>query len=126
MNLRAKSLVLVNEAKKRALEVMHACATPDGFSASAPSHGFHYPEIWARDNGIMTLGALASGDEDLIATSRNYLKCMAAHQSPLGMIPLNVNPADNHVNKENAPAVDGNLWYLLAHYALYEASPDPD
>lgn len=97
---------------------MHACATPDGFSASAPSHGFHYPEIWARDNGIMTLGALASGDEDLLAISRRYLTCMATYQSPLGMIPLNVNPAEHHVNKENAPAVDGNLWYLLAHYAI--------
>jgi glycogen debranching enzyme len=123
MKSRAKSLI--DEAKKHALEVMHACATPDGFSASAPSHGFHYPEIWARDNGIMTLGTLASGDEDLIAISRNYLKCMAAHQSPLGMIPLNVNTAEHHVNKENAPAVDGNLWYLLAHYALYQACPDP-
>ncbi|ETX02764.1 MAG: hypothetical protein ETSY2_34840 [Candidatus Entotheonella gemina] len=123
MKPRAKSLI--SEAKKRALEVMHACATPDGFSASAPSHGFHYPEIWARDNGIMALGALASGDEDLIAVSRNYLKCMTAYQSPLGMIPLNVNTAEHHVNKENAPAVDGNLWYLLAYYALYETYPDP-
>ena len=123
MKLHAKGLV--SEAKKRALEVMHACATPDGFSASAPSHGFHYPDIWARDNGIMTLGALACEDEDLIAISRKYLECMTAYQSPLGMIPINVNPAKQHMNKENAPPVDGNLWYLLAHYAHHEKHPDP-
>ena len=123
MKLHAKGLV--SEAKKRALEVMHACATPDGFSASAPSHGFHYPDIWARDNGIMTLGALACEDEDLIAISRKYLECMTVYQSPLGMIPINVNPAKQHMNKENAPPVDGNLWYLLAHYAHHEKHPDP-
>ena len=123
MKLHAKGLIA--EAKKRALEVMHACATPDGFSASAPSHGFHYPDIWARDNGIMTLGALACEDEDLIAISRKYLECMTVYQSPLGMIPINVNPAKQHMNKENAPPVDGNLWYLLAHYAHHEKHPDP-
>lgn len=123
MKPRAKGLI--SEARKRALEVMHACATPDGFSASAPSHGFHYPEIWARDNGIMALGALASSDEELMAISRKYLECMTAYQSPLGMIPINVYTAQHRVNKENAPPVDGNLWYILAHYALYEKHPDP-
>ncbi len=115
---------LISEAGKRALDVMHECATPYGFRASASNHGFHYPEIWARDNGIMTLGALASGDEDLISTSRDYLDCMSAHQSPLGMIPINVNPEEHRTCKENAPPVDSNLWYLLAHYAHYQHNQD--
>jgi glycogen debranching enzyme len=122
--MKAPEKRLISEAGKRALEVMHACSTPNGFCASAPGHGFHYPEIWARDNGIMALGALASGEPDLISVSRHYLECMSAHQTPLGMIPINVDTAKQRMNKENAPPVDGNLWYILAHYALYEQNQD--
>jgi len=51
---------LIDEARNRAMDVLSRCYTPHGFRASALAAG--YPQIWARDNGIMMLGVVASGD----------------------------------------------------------------
>src|SRR5512132_4263408 len=104
----------LSEARERALEVLGRCATPHGFRASGLAAG--YPQIWARDNGIIFLGAVASGEPQLIAAGRAALETMRAHQSSRGLIQLNVNPDTGYVSTENAGAVDSNLWYILGHY----------
>lgn len=101
-------------AHNKAIEVLHRCVTPNGFRASGLTAG--YPQVWARDNGIMALGAVVSGDEQLIATVRAGLRTLGAYQSQRGLIPLNVNPDTGYISTENAGAVDANLWYILLHY----------
>ncbi len=54
------SAPLIEEARKRALDILHGCVTPQGFRASALAVG--YPQIWARDSMITFLGAVASGE----------------------------------------------------------------
>ena len=105
---------LLCEAHERALSILHRCVTPHGFRASALTAG--YPQVWARDNGVIFLGAVATGDATLLATCRAGLETLGAHQSPLGLIPLNVNPDTGYVSTENAGAADGNLWFILGHY----------
>ena len=61
--------ILLDEARRRALEVLWRCATPRGFRASGLAAG--YPQIWARDNGVIFLGAIASGEPQLIDTCRH-------------------------------------------------------
>ena len=113
---------LLCEAHERALSILHRCVTPHGFRASALTAG--YPQVWARDNGVIFLGAVATGDATLLATCRAGLETLGAHQSPLGLIPLNVNPDTGYVSTENAGAADGNLWFILGHYLYYQQTKD--
>ena len=105
---------LVEEAYRRALEVLRRCITPYGFRASGLSTG--YPQIWARDSMITGLGAVLTGDPDLLTAFRASLDTLGSHQSSLGLIPLNVLPETGEVSTENAGAVDANLWFILGHY----------
>ena len=113
---------LIREAREHALAVLQRCCTPQGFRASALAAG--YPQIWARDNGVVMLGAVASGDPQLLATARAALELFGAHQSQRGLIPLNINPDTGYVSTENAGAVDANLWFILGHYLYARATGD--
>ncbi|HRW10359.1 MAG TPA: glycogen debranching protein, partial [Caldilineaceae bacterium] len=55
---------LVAEAHERANQILHNCVTPHGFRASGLAAG--YPQVWARDNGVIFLGAVAMGDATLL------------------------------------------------------------
>lgn len=113
---------LIAEAVERARSVLHNCAGPNGFRATGEATG--YPQVWGRDSIMMLMGALASGDEELIATGRRSLDALSAHQSERGLIPLNVNPDTGYVSSENAGACDSNLWYILARYADFKHTQD--
>jgi glycogen debranching enzyme len=113
---------LIEETRERAIEVLRRCVTPSGFRASGLAAG--YPQIWARDNGIIFLGAVASGDPELIGAGRAALETLGAHQSQRGLIPLNVHPDSGYVSTENAGAVDSNLWFILGHYLHFRSTGD--
>ena len=104
---------LIQEAHFRAVNILHERSTPYGFRASAQAAG--YPQIWARDSAITFLGAVCTGNENLIRAGRASLETLGRHQSRRGLIPLNVNPDTGYVSTENAGAVDSNLWFILAH-----------
>src|SRR5512135_2353568 len=113
---------LVQEGYERAVDVLHRCVTPYGFRASALVPG--YPQVWARDSIITGLGAALTGEPELLAAFRASLDTLGAHQTPLGLIPLNVRPESGEVSSENAGAVDANLWYVLGHYYHYLRTGD--
>lgn len=117
-----KQRILIEDARQHATDVLFQCITPAGFRASATSEG--YPQIWGRDSMVALLGAIASGNPELIQAGRHSLETLAAHQSTLGMIPLNVNPETGNTSTENAGACDPNLWFILGHYALFQTSRD--
>lgn len=113
---------VIREAHTRAVEILRRCITSHGFRASADSAG--YPQIWGRDSSITLLGALASGDPDLIAAGRASLETIGNAQSCWGLLPLNLNPESGTISTENAGACDVNLWYILGQYALYRTTGD--
>ena len=114
--------ILIEEAYQRAVGILERCATPFGFRASGLSAG--YPQIWARDSMITGLGAALTGDPGLLEAFRASLNTLGSHQSPLGLIPLNVHPETDEVSTENAGAVDANLWFVLGHYYYYLRTRD--
>lgn len=114
--------VLIEEAYQRAVDVLHRCATSHGFRASGVNPG--YPQIWARDSMITSLGAALTGDPGLLASFKASLDTLGAHQSALGLVPLNVHPETGEVSTENAGAVDANLWFILGHYYHYLCTHD--
>ncbi|MBX2997749.1 MAG: hypothetical protein KF893_04505 [Caldilineaceae bacterium] len=115
---------LIDEAYAQALEIVRACAVLSGYRASALTAG--YPQIWSRDSVVIFIGIAATGDPQLIGAGRAALETMAAHQSRLGLIQLNVNPDTGYISTENAGAVDSNLWYIIGHYLHYHLSGDLD
>lgn len=118
------TIQLLQEARHRAIDILHRCVTPYGLRASGLASG--YPQIWARDSMVTFLGAVASGDADLIAAGRASLETMSRYQSRLGLIQLNVNPHNGYVSTENAGAVDANLWYILGHFLHFKQTGDRD
>lgn len=115
---------LIELGYQKALEVLRECATPLGFKASALVAG--YPQVWARDAPITSLGALVSGEADLRESAKVSLETLGAFQSELGMVPLNVDTRTHTITTENAGAVDANLWFILGHYAYFGATQDLD
>ncbi len=115
-------MTIVTEARERALEGLRRCMAPLGFKGSAFAGG--YPQVWARDAGISALGALVSGDAELIACTRASLETLGEHQTDLGMIHLNVDTRTGAVTTENAGAVDANLWFIVAHDAYRQQTGD--
>jgi glycogen debranching enzyme len=115
---------LIDEGYERAMEIVRACAVSSGYRASALAAG--YPQIWSRDSVVIFIGIAATGDPELVGAGRAALETMAAHQSRLGLIQLNVNPDTGYVSTENAGAVDSNLWYIIGHYLHYQLTGDLD
>jgi GH15 family glucan-1,4-alpha-glucosidase len=113
---------LEDSAYEHALSVLRQCITPLGFKASALAGG--YPQVWARDAPITSLGALVTGDPELVRCAKASLETLSGVQTELGMIPLNVDTRTNTVTTENAGAVDANLWFILGHYAYHKATQD--
>jgi glycogen debranching enzyme len=105
---------LFEDAHLHAVDVLRRCVTPYGFRASGASEG--YPQVWARDSVITGLGALITGEPDLLQAFRASLDTLGSNQSALGLIPLNVLPETGETSTENAGAVDANLWFVLGHY----------
>jgi glycogen debranching enzyme len=70
------------------------------------------------------MGALVSGDDELIDGVRASLASLASTQTDLGMIHLNVDTRTGDVTTENAGAVDANLWFILGHHAYLSVRPD--
>ncbi|MCP4415209.1 MAG: glycogen debranching protein [Chloroflexi bacterium] len=119
-----KEAQLLQEAHEQAAAILHRCATPQGFRASGLAAG--YPQVWARDAGIIALGAAATGNAELLAATKASLVTLGQHQSRNGLIPLNVNPDSGSISTENAGALDANLWFILMHYLYWQTTGDID
>jgi glycogen debranching enzyme len=97
-----------------------------------------YQQVWARDSMICGLGLLHCRDPEGAAIHRRSLETLRRFQSPLGKIPHNVgfthvyDPAlvahGSQLEVAGKPGVavedtihagcmDGNLWYIIGHYA---------
>ncbi len=113
---------VIGEAYGRALDVLRACVHEHGFKASALAGG--YPHVWARDSAVTMLGALLTGEQDLIDASRASLVTLGRTQTELGMIHLNLDTRTGAVTTENSGAVDANLWFILGHWAHWQATSD--
>lgn len=113
---------LIQEAYLKATNILHECATGYGYRASGLAAG--YPQIWARDSAITFLGAVCTGDQELIRAGRAALVTLGKHQTGRGLIPLNVNPDTGYISTENAGAVDSNLWFILGHYLHFQYTHD--
>ena len=107
----------------KAIELLRKVSSSEGFLASAQNIS-NYKRVWARDGVICGLAALASGDEDLIATFRKTLETLANNQHYNGTIPSNVMTKEGTVEVSYgglAGRVDAVTWFIIGicQYGFY-------
>jgi len=113
-----------SEGYIRALALVDACSTPDGFVASTTDRD-NYKRIWARDGVIIGLAALLTGEERYQKTLHATLKTLREHQGPHGEIPSNVDTASGRVSLGGTTGrVDADLWYIIGCAAYWRATSD--
>lgn len=93
---------LVASAKKAAIDVLlhNANGTVSNLPRTA---GWGYPEPYTRDLLIAILGIAASGNETLIASSKNVLITLAKNQSESGQVPSLVHDKNNTGSSDTTP-----------------------
>jgi sucrose-6-phosphatase len=115
-----------NFGYNKALDVMRANATHDGFSASTEKH-VNYFSIWARDHSICALAALLTKDKNLIQTAKAGILHLLQHQSDAGQIPSYIeieNKKKVYGGLGSITSVDSNLWVLIAAATIYRETGD--
>jgi len=113
-------VTLVDEGLERSIELLRRASTGAGFVAS-PAFD-HYAAVWARDAAISCLGALVSGDDDLIDTSVRSFISMSGAQTPLGQVAAVIGP--DGWDWVEAGVVDATAWYVILGGAILEATGD--
>ena len=92
----------IEEAKRAALDVLlHNSRGP--YHGLPRTAGWGYPEPYTRDLMIASLGILASGNEQLIASLRKTLLTLAKNQSTHGHIPSLVHDAGDKGASDTTP-----------------------
>ncbi len=110
----------------KAVELLRACSTADGFVAS-PKDSHNYRRIWGRDGAIMSLAALLTEDESLVETARRTFQTLAEYQGPHGEIPSNVDPTANRISYGGTTGrVDADLWFVIGCGEYWKATEDDD
>lgn len=108
----------------KAVELLEKASSSEGFLASAQNIS-NYKRVWARDGVICGLAALASGDDNLIATFKKTLETLANNQHSNGTIPSNVMTDGNNSEVSYgglAGRVDAVTWFIIGicQYAYYK------
>ena len=77
--------------------------------------------MWARDGFIINLGALLSGDQELVEGAGKTIETLARSQTETGQIPDYLkfpNPRARFSDRDFAEAasVDASIWYIISVY----------
>ena len=111
---------------EKAVNLLHRCSTEDGFVASATARQ-NYHRIWSRDGTIISLAALLTGDDGLIAAARRTFETLAEHQGPHGEIPSNVDPVSKRISYGGTTGrVDADLWFIIGCGEYWRATGDDE
>ena len=111
---------------EKAVALLHACATDDGFIAS-PTRNDNYCRIWARDGVIIALAALLTRQDTLVHAAGRTLETLARYQGPHGEIPSNVDRKTERVSYGGTTGrVDADLWFIIGCGEYWQATGDDD
>jgi glycogen debranching enzyme len=103
---------ILKNCYEKAIEVLEACSTKNGFYASAGKEG--YNAVWSRDSMITSLGASLIG-EKFKETFKKSIITLSNHQGKKGQIPNAVDKWSNRKPHIDFQTIDSSLWYLIGH-----------
>jgi hypothetical protein len=110
---------LINDCYQKAVEIMKTNSTEFGFIASKGRPNC----IWNRDGSVVCLGAMLTGDSELITTAKRTLLTLKERQTSLGQLP-NVVYLDS--TKVNYYAVDATAWWVIAVDCVWRMTKDAE
>lgn len=108
---------LVNDCYLKAVEILRINSTDFGFIASKGRANC----IWNRDGSVVCLGAMLTGDSELVATAKRTLITLKERQTSLGQLP-NVVYLDSA--RVNYYAVDATAWWIIAVDCVWRMTRD--
>jgi glycogen debranching enzyme len=108
---------LVDDCYLKAVEIMKINSTDFGFIASKSRANC----IWNRDGSVVCLGAMLTGDSELMTTAKRTLITLKERQTPLGQLP-NVVYLDSA--RVNYYAVDATAWWIIAVDCVWRMTRD--
>jgi glycogen debranching enzyme len=106
----------IEKCYQKSIELLKNNSNKYGFLASSfqkRAAKRNYLSIFARDSSICSLGAIASGDKDLIKTSKNSILTLGKNQAENGQIPNFVKPEKKEVDFWYMGCIDSTLWWLI-------------
>lgn len=108
---------LIDTAYKKAIDILKLNSTMEGFKASSK----RYNSIWARDGAITILGAVLTGNKDLLKTSLKTLKTLKKFQTDFGQI-----PSVYHLKEKECRyyAMDSTIWWIIGVHQYYKSTRD--
>src|SRR4051812_12836446 len=115
---------LLEECRARSIELLRLNSVPEGIMAATRTKRAserHYAAIFGRDAAICAIGAVLSGEEDLVDAARASLRTLARHQAPNGQIPKYVKPELGETDFWYSGCIDATLWWLIALHRVDEA-----
>lgn len=107
------------EALNKAIEVLTACAKPEGFYASGLKSG--YEAVWARDSMIASFGASLVENRFKLPIAHS-LRLLKKWQSKNGQIPNCVGSYNlDRRSDKTYNTIDSSLWFIIGSYVFAEA-----
>ncbi len=102
--------------------MLHRASSPRGYLASPEFD--HYAQMWSRDGAISSLGALASGETELISGAIRTLESMSATATPLGQIAAVIHLDGGSWDWGEGGVVDATAWYVILAGAVLTTTGD--
>jgi len=102
------------EGYNKAIELLHAGSTPNGFVAAVQEED-NYRRIWTRDSALCGLAALSTDHATLKQTFKKSIETIFRNQHKDGFIPSNVSPIGNNVSYGSVVGrVDNHAWIIIS------------
>ncbi len=117
----AKSLApnasLIDECRRRSVELLLLNLTPQGMQAASPSKkaaARGYTAIFGRDAAVCAIGMALSGHAQLEREAETGLLTLGDHQATNGQIPKFVDVHKAQADFWYLGCIDATLWWLIA------------
>ncbi|MFC1648120.1 amylo-alpha-1,6-glucosidase [Nanoarchaeota archaeon] len=113
---------LVDEAYKKAIDVLKLNSTPMGFSASCEKVDNYY-SVWARDHSICSIAAVLTGDKELTNIAKKGIALLLRSQKDHGQVPSYIeieNKKKIYGGLGSITSIDSNMWLVIASAFLFK------
>lgn len=113
----AKRTSTIEQARRKAVEILHGNLTPRGLIASRD----FYPEVFCRDATLSFIGAALLGEKRIFDAVACTLTTLTKDQTAAGIVPTCVQHA---TGAPNFGTIDSNAWFIVLHYLHYYHTND--
>ncbi|MFH1822279.1 MAG: glycoside hydrolase 100 family protein [Patescibacteria group bacterium] len=120
---------LIKQCYQKSIELLMKNSSSDGFLAATPKGratmpSIHYDWVYGRDSSICSIGAIMTGNKELLRIAKRTLLLLARYQTKYGQIPNALSEKQKKVEYYFLSSLDATLWWLVAIKYYHQHSPD--